>query len=705
MESILREGKNCWCLKRADKVAFLVDAAAYFDAFARSALQARESILITGWDIDSRIRLFPGKEMNGHPSILFEFLKHLVKREKKLNVHLLEWDFAVIYAFERQLFSDFKIPWKRNRRIHFHMDSEHPIGGSHHQKVVVLDDRMAFVGGIDLTVSRWDTPEHRPHDPRRINPSGEHYGPFHDVQLALEGQAASALGDLMRTRWERATGERLGVPERAGGEIWPRNLSPDLEDVRVAIVRTDPAHKGREEVREVEALYLDTIAAARRFIYMENQYLTSMSVGKALASSLEKSDGPEIVVVLRVSSDWLEETTLGNLRAGLLDHLRRADVHGRLRVYYPHVPHLQEKVLNVHSKVMVADGAFVRVGSSNLTNRSMGVDTECDIALESSGEQRIEKGIAGIMNRLLAEHLHVSPQEIQSTLERTGSLIECIEELRGSGRTLLPFPHEEVSWKTEFLPDVVDPVEPIDPDKLMDEFLPEDVAQRGGHRLRRFIILLAALLALAAVWRWTPLSGWADPDTLMALGTQLKDNGMAPALVLSAYVLGSLIMFPVTVLIVATAITFGPASGFLYSLTGCVLAAMTTYGLGKALGRETVSRLAGSRVNRLSRKLGRHGVVAVVTVRIIPIAPFTIINMFAGASHIRFRDFLLGTVLGMTPGIAAVTLFGHQLVAAIREPGWKSFAILGLILVLMVSAVFLVKAKWFSRSDESRTHR
>ncbi len=696
MKDILEEGKNCWCIKKAHRLAFLVDAAAYFEAFARSALNARESILIAGWDIDSRIRLFREGEVEGHSPVFFEFLNRLVKKEKKLKAHLLEWDFAVIYAFERQFFPDFRLPWKKNRRIHFHMDGEHPIGGAHHQKVVVMDDRMAFVGGIDLTRRRWDTPEHKPHDPRRIEPSGEHYGPFHDVQIVLEGQVASALGELIRTRWQRATGKSLEVPERVEGDLWPPHMVPDLEDVRVAVVRTDPAHKGREGIREVEALYLDTIAAAQRFIYIENQYLTSMSVGKALAGSLEKKEGPEIVIVLRVSSDWLEETTLGVLRAGLLAHLRRADVHGRLRIYYPHVPGLQGSVLNVHSKVMIVDGTFARVGSSNLTNRSMGVDTECDIALESSGEQRIEEGISRFMHRLLAEHLGVSSREMEGAMRETGSLIRSIEKLSGTGRTFLPFPREEISWKNEFIPVAVDPVEPIDPGKL----LPEDVAQEGEHRLWRVLLLLGALLALAAAWRWTPLSDWVDYDTLVALGAGVKDSGMAPAIVLSAYVLGSLVMLPVTVLIMATAITFGPVNGFFYSMTGCVLAAMATYGMGRALGREAVSRLAGSRVHRLSRKLGDHGVLTVVTIRIIPFAPFTIINMFAGASHIRFRDFIVGTVLGMGPGIAAVTLFGHQLVAAIREPGWESFAILGIILIFMVSALYLIKARWFSKPDK-----
>jgi phospholipase D1/2 len=702
MEPILKERKNCWRIRNAARVAFLVDGAAYFDAFARSAASATDSILIAGWDIDSRIRLFPQEERDGLPSRLREFMKEVARRRKSLQVHILEWDFAVIYAFERELFPIFSRPWRKSKKIHLHLDGEHPLGGSHHQKVVVIDDRVAFVGGIDLTRRRWDTPEHAAADPRRIDASGDIYRPFHDVQIAVSGEAAEALGDLVRARWWRATGERLQPPGRRGGDPWPASVSPDLENVPVAVVRTDPLGDDGEGVREVETLYLDTIAAARRFIYVENQYLSSFSVGKALAASLAKELGPEIVIVLRAGSDWLEETTMGVFRAKMLASIREADVHGRLAVYYPEVPNLGGKVLNLHSKLMLADGTFVRVGSSNLSNRSMRVDSECDIALESAGEKRIEKGIAHLLHRLLGEHLGVSVLEVKRAMEEQGSLIRCIEGLRGSRRTLLPFPEEAVSWTTELIPEsAIDPVEPIDPEKLLEEFVPERAARKSGHRLRRFILLLLAMLGLAAAWRWTPLGEWIAWDTLVAMGNRVKDNGAAPVIVLSAYVVGGLVMFPVTVMIVVTAFTFGPANGFVYSLFGSLLAAIAGYGLGRVLGRHTVSRLSGARVDRLSRRLWRHGVIAVGTVRLLPIAPFTMVNLVAGAGHIRFWNFVFGTILGMAPGIAAITLFEHQLSAAVREPGLGSFALLALLAAVIIAAILGIKAKLFVQREKS----
>lgn len=700
MEPILKEGKNCWRIRKATRVAFLVDGAAYFDAFARSAARAHVSILIAGWDIDSRIRLFPEEERDGMPSRLWEFMNRMVKKQRNLHVHILEWDFAVIYAFERELFPVFKIPWKRNRRIHFQLDGEHPVGGSHHQKIVVMDDRIAFAGGIDLTKRRWDTPEHGASDPRRVDPSGEPYGPFHDIQIAVDGPAAAALGDLARTRWERSTGEKLEPPKNVKSDPWPVELLPDIENVDVAIVRTDPGHKGREEVREVEALYLDTIASAQRFIYIENQFLTSFSVGRAIAASLEKKDGPEIVIVVRLGSGLMVEATMNALRARVLDLLRKADLYGRLRVYYPDVPGGSKEVLNLHSKVMVADGAFVRVGSSNLSNRSMGVDTECDVALESCGEKRVEKGIRDFHNRLLGEHLGEGARKVGELVEEERSLIKTIEKLRGSKRTLIPFPEEEIPWTTELISELpVDPTEPIDPEKLMEELVSEDGVKKSKYRFIRFIALLLGLVAVAAAWRWTPLGEWIDWGTLTALGARVRDNGAAPFIVLCTYLVGSLVMIPVTLMIVVTAFTFGPVSGFVYSLSGCLLAAIATYGLGRALGRDTIARLSGSRVNRLSRRLGRHGIITIGTVRILPIAPFTVVNLVAGASHIRFWDYVFGTILGMGPGIAAITLFENQLEAAIREPGMGSFAILASLTVAIIAAALIIRAKLLGRQN------
>jgi phospholipase D1/2 len=206
--SLLRPGETCWRIVHADRASVLVDSAAYFAAFRRAARAARHAINIVGWDVDSRTRLVPAAAVaDGDPPCLLDFLEALLARRPALHVHVLAWDFSPIFALEREWFTQVKFRGDSGGRMHFRLDGNHPTGASHHQKIVVIDDEIAFVGGMDLTIRRWDTSEHRDRDPRRGDVQGGTYAPVHDVQLAVEGAAARALGELVRARWLHATGK------------------------------------------------------------------------------------------------------------------------------------------------------------------------------------------------------------------------------------------------------------------------------------------------------------------------------------------------------------------------------------------------------------------------------------------------------------------------------------------------------------------
>jgi len=270
---ILEEGRNCWRIARADRASFLVDAAAYFESFRQAVARARHTVVILGWDVDSRTRL-GGPSPDG-PTELLAFLNHVLERRPDLKVFVLAWDFSVIYTFERELLPAYRFAWKGNPRLTFRLDDAHPLGASHHQKVVVVDDRVAFAGGLDLTIRRWDTPDHRARDPERVDPAGQPYPPMHDVQMVVDGEAARALGELARARWLAATGWSLPPAAADGeGDPWPASVAPELRSVPLGIARTQPANEDGAGVQEVRALTLDAIAAARRWIYIENQYLT-----------------------------------------------------------------------------------------------------------------------------------------------------------------------------------------------------------------------------------------------------------------------------------------------------------------------------------------------------------------------------------------------------------------------------------------------
>lgn len=676
-------------------MAVLADAATYFEAFASAVLGAKKTVYIAAWDINSRVELLRGNEQHGAPVRLGDFLNRKAAGTPGLRIYILCWDFAVIYAAEREWLPVFRLQWNTHRRIRFRMDGEHPIGASHHQKIVVVDDRVAFCGGIDLTKHRWDTPEHADEDPRRRDPDGRPYPPFHDVQALVEGDAAAAMGELFRERWFWASGKRLGPPRPTGDSPWPEGVQADVSHVGVGISRTFPAYKGRPEIKEVEALYLDGIAVATRWVYMENQYLTSAAVSLAIRESLARQDGPEIILVIpRETDGWLAQSTMDAMRNRIVSELRQSDPHRRLRLLYPSIGKEQGTVF-VHAKVMIVDDRLVRVGSANLSNRSMGLDSECDLAVEAESGTRAAAAIDRLRCGLLAEHLGSTPEEVSDATAVENSLIRMIESMNLSQRRLIELKPGGVGLDLASIirdDTLLDPEKPVLLDEMIDRFHKDgaDLAENGKRRLIRLAGLLAFFLFLAAVWRWTRLGDWLTVESLAGLALTIKDSPLAGIGVAAAYAAGGLLMVPVTLMVAATAVVFPAAWAVPYALGGCLSNAALTYTVGAWLGREAIRSLAGRRINRLSRRLATRGVLSVAIARNLPIAPFAVVNMVAGASHIRLKDFLLGTLLGMAPGVCALVLFTDRLLHAVREPNWLNISMGALFALILVGIAWWI---------------
>ncbi len=687
------EGRNCCAIAWANRAAVLIDGAAYFSVLIKALEHAQRFVFISGWQLDSRVRLNPADPKC--PSF-GDFLHGLVYRNRKLRVYALVWDYAMIFAADREIVPLYGHPWRSHRRIHFRLDGSHPLGGSHHQKIVVIDDSLAFVGGLDIAEKRWDTQEHRPDDTRRVSSSGRPYGPYHDVQLMVDGDAAAALGQIVRERWRRATGKAPRTPPGRVNDPWPPEVRPDFNDVSVAISRTEPEWEGRPNVKEVEALYLDSIRAARHLIYFENQYLTSAVIGNAIAARLRDEDGPEIVMVLpRETSEWVEQITAVALRSRLLQRLRAEDRFGRFHVYYPFVPG-NGKDVRIHAKVCFADDRLMRIGSANLTNRSMGLDTECDLTIEAR-DGATRKAIAHQRNRLLAEHLGVTPERVAQQHAAETSLSRAIEKLRGTGRTLQVLDGTAPKWLDDMIPEsrVVDPERPVRPELLIEELVPGGTRRRALPGFLRLAVLFACLAALALIWRSTPLVNLFDPSDLGGWAAAIDNRPFAPLWVIAGYTLGALVLVPVTLLIVVTGATFGPALGFFYSVFGALVSALVTYALGRIAGHDLVRRIAGSRLGYVQHQISRHGFVSMLFARVVPVAPFAVVNMAAGAAQIRLRDFLLGTLVGMTPGILAIVLLENRIEALLRDPSIQTASLL-FTLAIFFAIVALAFGRWCS---------
>ena len=438
--TILKPGRNCWRVERADRAALVVDAADYFRLARQAMLRAEKQIMLIGWDFDTRICLDYDVD-DGAPNELGAFLSWLPKNRPGLQIHILKWDIGAIKLLGRGTTVLRLARWAANNQIHFKLDGAHATGASHHHKIVVIDDRLAFCGGIDMTADRWDTRGHLDEDEHRRRPTTRrHYDPWHDATMAVDGEVAAALGEHARLRWEAAGGEPL-APPTASSDPWPDELEPQFRDVDVAIARTRGEYGDEKCVREIEALYVDMIKSAKRFVYAENQYFASRVIAKAISERLQEDDAPEVVIVNPHSADgWLENAVMSGARAQLMEAVRKCDRRGRFRLYYP----VTEKRADiyVHSKITIVDDRMIRVGSANFNNRSMGLDSECDLLIDAGvpGNEGASETIAGLRADLLAEHLGVSVDTIDARMAETGSLIRTIESFSSSqGRGLVPY--------------------------------------------------------------------------------------------------------------------------------------------------------------------------------------------------------------------------------------------------------------------------
>ena len=475
---LARPGHNCWRVEQTGRFAMIADADDYFTAVRRAMLKARRSILMIGWDFDARIDLGDPRD-DGGPAKLGDFVMWLARRTPSLHVRLLRWDTGAFKAMFRGSTLLTILRWKAHPRITLRLDSKHPFASSHHQKIVVIDDCIAFCGGIDMTEGRWDTRQHIDDDPRRISPKGEAMPPWHDATSAFDGPAARAMGDLARERWRIASGETL-APVTDTGKCWPDGLEPTFRDVALAIARTRPEIPDVQSSFEIEQMYLDLIAKARHRIYAESQYFASRRVAQAIAKRLVEEDPPEIVIINPITAQgWLEPIAMDTARAKLFEALKKLDHSDRFRIYHPVTAGGAE--IYCHAKVTVVDDTYLRVGSSNFNNRSMRLDTECDIvvAAELDSQSDLRDSITALRDDLLAEHLDLEPHEVSEALAKDGSLIALIESRmrpRGEGRTVIPYEVPDLNGFQEWLAEN----EILDPEGHEEIF--ESLSKRGLFR-------------------------------------------------------------------------------------------------------------------------------------------------------------------------------------------------------------------------------
>jgi phosphatidylserine/phosphatidylglycerophosphate/cardiolipin synthase-like enzyme/uncharacterized membrane protein YdjX (TVP38/TMEM64 family) len=681
---ILQAGKNCWRIDRADRISCVQDGADYFRLVRQAILGARNTIFILGWDITAHIDLLPGTRAPDAPTRLDKLLVHVARRRPELRCYILIWDYGVLHTLERDPFSRWRLGWRMPRGVRFGFDDHHPVGGCHHQKVVVIDDQLAFCGGIDLTGHRWDTSAHRVDEPERRTILGKAYGPYHEIQAMASGPVAASLGALARDRWRTLGVERLPPVRPSTDDHWPADVTPDLSNVGAGISRTVPPSETQPAIRECEALFLDSIAQARRAIYIESQYFTSDTLAVPLAARLKEPDGPEVIVVTpRECQGWLEHNTMGAFRDGVFRKLAAADAHKRLRIVYPSASRTHDLPTFVHSKVMVVDDTLARIGSANFSERSLGVDTECDLAVEAGGDSNARAQIRCIRDRLIAEHLDLPVAAVARDVERGVSLRALIDARAHGDHTLVPIEiPAETTAPSEILRAAADPDEPIAFGAAVEYLVP--AVDAAGYRtpLRLWILPAIALMAAAPlVWGSLPIQG-----SVHAI------EEAPPALWIGAavFLVAGLLLVPLELLAIAAGVFFGAARGAVVALAGSMAAAAIGYAVGRAIGATGLTRWVSRKSYRSVQQMGARGITGIIMLHVSAVASAGAIHLLCGAGRVAFGTFITGTAIGLLPVIAALGGLGALLRDALLHPSISSTLVaIGAAVALIVVAAGL----------------
>jgi len=417
-----REGVHYYRAANVEQSAAIVDGRAYYRAFYRAALQAERYLLLAGWQFDSEVPLLRGEDAEAAPLpvTLLSFLSALCLRRPELEIYMLAWDFSVVYALEREWLQRLRFGAATPKGLRFEFDTHPLTGGSHHQKFVVVDGQLGFAGSLDICDVRWDDRAHTPGNPLRINIAGEPVRANHEVQAAVVGDAARELAELFCARWTNACGETLALapPQKPAsrfdlGALTAGELLP-IATREIWLSRTSVAVDGATTC-EIRSAYADALRAAERFIYLETQYFTSRSITAALLERLRDRAAPKLaiaVVLPRAADSTKEHFALGEAQSAVLGALEEtARDEGHELVFLCSVEGDANETF-IHSKVVIIDDVFLAIGSANLTERSMAIDSELAVIWRSSGDAAVTAGIRDLRISLLAEHAGRSPAEL-----------------------------------------------------------------------------------------------------------------------------------------------------------------------------------------------------------------------------------------------------------------------------------------------------
>lgn len=716
MKSLFQEGKNCWRAEKADYVSVIVDYGNYYRNLHESISKAKKNIFVLGWDIDSRIELLRGSDAKGvSNTTFFDLICAKARENPDLQIYLNRWDYAMFFMRQREPLWEHKWHSCDLPNIHVCMDDVLPFSACHHQKIVTIDDEIAYWGGMDVALGRWDFRQHHVRNQHRADPAQlpsmdekEKFAPYHDIQAVMCGPAAHSLARWARKRWTNACPsvkppplareyEHTGIPD-----TWPQSDPPVFENIDAAIARTMPATTGQAHTEEVYHLILDEIAHAENFIYIENQYLACADIARALNQRLkEKSKLRLLAVSCFEPSGILERIAMWGGRVRFKDILIEG-VEDRVALAYPACEE-NGKIsdVHIHSKIMIIDDKYLHIGSANLNNRSMGMDTECDISL-FGGQEAARTKIVDIRNDLIREHTGHSVEYIND-VAATGDVHQLLKKKPTSRQHLYEIDDEayrdQPLWKHIYK--LADPRRPLIPARWTR--LPRwGTSKESSRSLYYALAGFMLILAFFALWHYSPLSSYTDIDVLSSYLEKIRNDPFALLWIIAVYVIGGVVFFPVTVLSTAIVLLFGGLRGFIFATIGALASGLVSYTIGKWIGKDHVRRIF-PHADKVMDKVCDSGIVGIIVLRMLPIAPYTLVNIVLGVIHVPLITFLLGTTLGLAPGKIMLAIFGGSFIDVFQHPDSENIAMAVGGIAAWIGVVLLcnrLAQKWQARREQ-----
>ncbi|MBC77697.1 MAG: hypothetical protein CME64_16955 [Halobacteriovoraceae bacterium] len=646
-----------------DDPELIICANAYFKTIRQHFEQAQESILICGWSFNMDIVM--GEDGKTLKEVLFSL-------PETVKVKILIWDYPIFYVADRDPFIGLSIALQNKSNIHFERFDFHPLLSSMHSKMVVVDNKDLFVGGIDLDLERRDGEYNKSDDPVRVDKDGEVFKPFRDYAFHFKSQNTKKFSSFFDQLWESQAGQKSFL-----------ETNHSEGEGNVLFSRTIPKFKGNPQDRSSFKMHKWLIQNAQDYIYIENQYLTSEKIVELLVEVLKKENGPEVVIVVSYGKmPFIEKMSMGALLTDYVNTLLSNDPHNRLKIYTLFTGDDNEReYVKIHSKCIIADDRYLKIGSSNINNRSMEFDYELDALYV--GEKVVE-----FKNRIFKTLLgYGEPIDIRKSIIKTFELAKEKHNKIVEVKDILHDKSIMVEYK-DYLP--LDKREMTFFERAGQMF----ITKKRFVMMNYKIVIGAAMLCLAVLGALYVNPGQVDSFVKAFLSTfNVESSLLLMGVFFLSYTALGPIFFPLNAYIFLCGAYLDLGHAFITAIAGALSVASISYWFGAFFGAEIKAESKIEKVKQLKRLLKRNSLLTLVFLRVVPVAPYPLVNMVCGKFRVGFAKYITGTFIGVLPGTTALIFFEKQLIELFQSPSLANIITIAIVVILFLFGMRFVRRR------------